>query len=179
MGRKIRFVELVKSSGRPHVVTLWGEPTSDPSFMRAVRDNRVLTVKQSSVGHKADQGTIGFHKNKNVAYLVFPESLPETKDAQVIGIKYDLLAAGEPVGSERKQKVKKTSPRKQAPAQKEYSITIKRTATVETQLSVRGVDANKAKEAALREIERQPFDPHEAVVQNQIRAVEEQKQGTN
>ena len=50
-----------------------------------------MTVKQETVGAKADFGVVGFLQEKNVSYLLFPKSLARFKDARVIGIKYDLV----------------------------------------------------------------------------------------
>src|SRR3982751_556830 len=106
-GKKLRFAELVKSSGRPHVATLWGDPKKDGGFMKAVRENRVLTVNQEPTAKTKDFGTIGFHEEKSAAYFIFPQPLPESQEGHVIGIKYDLLDEGRVAGSVRSVKVKK------------------------------------------------------------------------
>ena len=74
MEKECRFNELVKESGHPEVVTLWTKPQQDPGFMRAVRENRVLTVVHQRP--KKDYGLIGFQLQPLAAYLVFPRPLP-------------------------------------------------------------------------------------------------------
>jgi len=44
MGKTVRFGDLVRESGRPEVVTLRVDPKKDPSFSKAIKENRVLTV---------------------------------------------------------------------------------------------------------------------------------------
>src|SRR5215203_5029351 len=91
MPKAIRFSELIQKAGRPYAATLWTDPTRDPVFHKAVKENRVVTVKQETVGHKKDFGTIGFSREKNVSYFIFPKKLPNDLHARVVGIKYDLL----------------------------------------------------------------------------------------
>src|SRR6185436_5326231 len=89
--KKIRFGELVRSSGRPKMLTLWTAPAKHKELNQAIRDNRVLTVHRSSVGNKRDVGEIGFHQKQDAFYLVFPRRLPDAGPEPVIGINYDLL----------------------------------------------------------------------------------------
>ena len=86
----IRFTDLVEKSGRPDVVALWTDPKKNREFQKALRENRVLTVKQEPAGTKKDYGRIGFFQERGVSYLVFPKSLPRS-DARVVGLKYELL----------------------------------------------------------------------------------------
>ena len=90
MEKKIRFGDLVRTSGRPQVVTLWTEPKKDKQFTRAMKENRVLTVFHQSSNRK-DYGRIGFDSNGPASYLVFPRALPKQRDARVIGINYQLI----------------------------------------------------------------------------------------
>ena len=188
MPKTIRFSELVKTSGRPHVATLWGDPAKDPTFKRAVRENRILTVKQNPVGNKKDIGQIGFAKSKNVSYFIFPEPLPEAKESQVIGIKYELLETGEPIGERvskstpprakkqpaprlTKDQMKRTVPKE--PKQVQYTATVRRTAVVETAVNVQAKNRDEAKAFALEEVRKRPFDGSEAVVRDEIRGIDE------
>src|SRR5438105_761975 len=75
MGKKIRFGDLVRNSGRPKVVTLWTEPSKDRSFREAIKANKVLTVMQKTATRQTDFGKIGFHENEHAAYMVFPRGL--------------------------------------------------------------------------------------------------------
>src|ERR1041385_729850 len=86
----IRFNELVKTAGHPEPKLLWSDPRRDRQFMKAVSQNRVLTVIQGPASKKKDFGEIGFHQQPRAAYFVFPKSLP-AREGRVVGIKYDLI----------------------------------------------------------------------------------------
>jgi hypothetical protein len=60
--------------------------------MQAVKQNRVITVVQEPASKRKDFGEIGFHQRGGAAYLVFPRPLPKSKQANVVGINYSLLA---------------------------------------------------------------------------------------
>jgi hypothetical protein len=92
---KIRFAKVVETAGRPEVVSLWTKPERDKTFMRAVRENRVMTIKQ---GSGKDFGVVGFVREKNAFYLMFPRSLEEFRERRIIGIKDDLIETPGPVG---------------------------------------------------------------------------------
>lgn len=72
-------------------VTLWMDPESDPSFSRAIKENRVLTLIQPRSSNHKDYGIIGFHKDPHASYLLFPRSLPQDGDLRVVGIRYELV----------------------------------------------------------------------------------------
>jgi hypothetical protein len=91
----IRFRDLVKQSGKPEVKSLWSDPKEDRQFMRAVKQNRVLTIVQEPTAKKADFGEIGFRQGPHASFFVFPKPLP-TENAKVIGIKYDLIEESAP-----------------------------------------------------------------------------------
>jgi hypothetical protein len=94
--KTIRFSELVKRSGKPETATLWTKPGANPAFMKAVRENRVLTIVQQTTGTKKERGEIGFHEQHSAIYLVFPKPLPKAAGiSEVIGIHYELLADAE------------------------------------------------------------------------------------
>lgn len=97
-GRTVRFDALVKESGEPEQVTLWTKPEADRDFMKAVKSGRVLTLVQRNVGTKKDYGVIGFSREKNAAYLIFPKPLEPKENTRVIGIKYENIAAEKPKG---------------------------------------------------------------------------------
>jgi hypothetical protein len=173
MEKECRFNELVKKSGHPEVVTLWTKPQQDPGFMRAVRENRVLTVVHQRP--KKDYGFIGFQLQPQAAYLVFPKPLPRMRDARVIGIHYELLA---------ERKSTQTSPRamrSKAPKVKRkaekplatFEVLVRRTAVVETTVSVLARNRNEATERAVDTARREPFDVSRAIVTNQVTAVDQ------
>src|SRR3982074_2081414 len=91
MSGKTRFGDLVRSSGRPEILTLWTKPSKDPSLMKAVKTNRVLTVVQGHPGKKRDVGEIGFHERPHALYFIFPRPLDKKEPEQVIGINYELI----------------------------------------------------------------------------------------
>jgi hypothetical protein len=94
MGRKasVRFAALVKSLGKPELLSLWTNPAADKNFKKAVVANRVATLKQINVGTKKDFGTVGFEKVKRASFLLFPKEIPYASGTKIIGVKYDLMA---------------------------------------------------------------------------------------
>lgn len=92
MAGQVRFVQLVKASGRPHAATLWvADPNDDPEFKKAIAEDRVVTIQHTRVGTKADTAHIGFSKGAGFSYLIFPKALPLAAGARVIGLKFDML----------------------------------------------------------------------------------------
>ena len=89
--KPVRFSSLVEKGGKPTVYLPLSEPTKDPAFMRAVNEQRVLTIKQEPTSTHKDFGIVGFLKEKFVTYLVFPKTLRPFTDQRIVGIKYDLL----------------------------------------------------------------------------------------
>jgi hypothetical protein len=85
-----RFGDLVRQSGRPESVTLWLGPKGDKTFLKAVGENRVLTVHKEP--GKTDRGRIGFHQAPGAIYLVFPRTLPKDTESRIVGINLQLLA---------------------------------------------------------------------------------------
>src|SRR5437763_12260648 len=109
MEKKIRFGDLVRDCGRPEIVTLWTSPNQDRSFMKAVKQNRVLTVHQLR-HNKKDFGQIGFHQRDDALYLVFPRPLNKGRQEPVIGINYELIAqppVAEPASAKPRAQPKK------------------------------------------------------------------------
>src|SRR5438105_3547502 len=130
MAKKLRLGDLVRNSGRPRIVTLWTEPAKDKAFAKARKENRVLTVIQESTKQR-DYGLIGFQQHPHASYFVFPRPLP--KEGCVIGINYALVEEPEPADPLRTKAVK---PKKAKPQvqQKEFSVRIRQTTTVEREL---------------------------------------------
>jgi len=93
-----RFTKIVEAAGKPEVISLWTKPEPDKNFMKAVRENRVMSIKQETVGSSKDFGLAGFLREKNVSYLVFPKSLKKFESRRIVGIKYDLIETPEPIG---------------------------------------------------------------------------------
>jgi hypothetical protein len=93
-----RFTALVQKAGKPELLTLWQEPQKDPTLRKALKENRLLSVKQENVGTKKDFGTVGFAEEGPASYLVFPKSLKDFSGKRIVGIKYDLFAPSQPKG---------------------------------------------------------------------------------
>jgi hypothetical protein len=117
----VRFAKVVEQCGKPEAYTLGLPPARDATFQRALREHRVMTLHQETVGTKKDYGLIGFVEGKGKSLLIFPESLEEFEEKRVIAVKYELLEEGEAAGEApvkpQKQRAKapeeeKTSPPK-------------------------------------------------------------------
>src|SRR4051812_42873594 len=93
--KAVHFSAVVEACGRPEPVTLWTEPAKDKRFMAAVRENRIMTVETENVGTRKDSGMIGFIKERNASYFLFPKSLDAFKGKAVNGINYDLVTQPE------------------------------------------------------------------------------------
>jgi len=92
MPKQVRFMQLIKSFGRPYPATLWaGNPDKDPEFKKAISENRILTVHTVNVGTKKDAAEIGFVKEGNPTYLIFPKPISMVQGTKVIGLKFDQL----------------------------------------------------------------------------------------
>ncbi|HMJ64629.1 MAG TPA: hypothetical protein VK615_04695, partial [Candidatus Binatia bacterium] len=61
--------------------------------MRAVKEERVVTIKQEPTSKHKDFGIVGFLKERYVTYLIFPKSLRPFSGQRVIGINYDVLSS--------------------------------------------------------------------------------------
>jgi hypothetical protein len=91
MSDSVRFSVVVQTGGQPQLYLPLANPRQDREFMRAVRDERVLSLKQEPTGSKKDFGIVGLVEEKFVSYLVFPKTLRKFAGKRVIGIKYDTL----------------------------------------------------------------------------------------
>ena len=111
-GLTARFAAVVQQAGAPEQVIPWKDPARDPKFQRAVRENRVMTVTLPTVGTKKDFGVVGFEREKNAAFLIFPKSLKKFEDKKIVGIKYDLLASPKAEGKPVKSVPSKTGVRR-------------------------------------------------------------------
>jgi hypothetical protein len=122
MGKRRRFGDLVRESGRPEVATLWTEPKNDRAFSKAIRENRVLTVESDPASKRKDFGRIGFHQVRGGIYLVFPKALPNETDSRIVGINYQLAeerSTRDPVTTEFEEElIRKAKARKEKAAGK-------------------------------------------------------------
>ena len=53
-----RFNSVVEACGAPEAASLWTKPEQDPDFMKAVRQERVMTVKPGTDGGKTDTASL-------------------------------------------------------------------------------------------------------------------------
>jgi len=97
-GPTARFAAVVQQAGAPEQVIPWKDPARDPKFQKAIRENRVMTITLPTVGTKKDFGVVGFEREKNAAFLIFPNSLKKFAGKRIVGIKYSLLAAAKAEG---------------------------------------------------------------------------------
>jgi hypothetical protein len=176
----VRFAELLKAAGTPRVYFPLADPQHDREFMRAVREERVLSLKQNPAGKQKDFGAIGFLPEKFVSYLLFPKSLAPFKDRRVTGIKYDALEQAEisapRARSAPKRSIRPAKPKpkpRPRPRPKRFTATVRRIATSEIKVTVQALDERKARRRAA-EIARDKTDlPHPRVETELLSVVED------
>jgi hypothetical protein len=129
-GKTVRFGALVKNAGQPEVYLPLFDPKQDRAFMQAVKQQRVLSIRQEPASRRTDFGIVGFDERKHTTYLVFPKPLKQFANARVIGIKYDVigesaLSSGNapPASRTMKPKRSKAAPAPK-PAAKERSVRV-------------------------------------------------------
>jgi hypothetical protein len=154
--------------------------------MKAVRENRVLTLVLKPHGNHPDFGEIAFHQRANALYLVFAKPLPKEGGARVVGIKYGLIAdqtTNEPVVLALKPKKrpktcevaarivpKLVQHEKPKPVpRKKFAVTIRRTASVEEKVTVIALNIHDAEAGALQALNKIKFKPGK--IQDHIKAI--------
>jgi len=189
MGKTIRFGDLVRESGRPHIATLWVDPEKDPSFSKAIAENRVLTVHADPASHKKEYGSIGFQREQGATYLVFPKPLPK-EQSRIVGINYELTEEPPPppkdlvsqihIKPRKKEKAEAKPPKVEPPKPeppkpqlKTFDVVVRRTAVLEETEQVKAVDEEAAREASLEAIKSKPFDVSRATVGVEISSATE------
>jgi hypothetical protein len=85
-----RFSSIVQKCGRPESYLALSDPAKDKDLQKAIKERRVMTVFQETVGTKADRGTVGFEPGHGRQFLIFPKPLKAFVDCNIVGIKYDL-----------------------------------------------------------------------------------------
>ena len=171
----IRFRDLVKTAGTPEPKALWTDPKNDRDFMRAVKQNRVLTVVQEST--KKDFGELGFHQQQGALYFIFPKALPSGQ-GKVIGIKYDLAETTQPKDPVSPHDLKRVAKRakhstreKPETRAKTFNVLVRRIAMVETQILVEARSKTEARKKSIEMVKGQGFDLAEAKIENKIESV--------
>jgi hypothetical protein len=164
----VRFAKVVETAGKPDVVSLWTKPERDKNFMTAVRQNRLMTIKQKTVGSAEDFGVVGFLREKNASYLVFRNPLTQFQDRRIIGIKYDLIETPGPIGrlikpgiAQNPARTSKTPPAEWSPEPpanetlhkrtKKFTVTIRITAITKVRHTIEARSKAEAKELALQQ----------------------------
>ncbi|MDB6154565.1 MAG: hypothetical protein JWL90_3018 [Chthoniobacteraceae bacterium] len=89
--KTVRFSQVTAQCGAPEPYTLWNKPESDKRFQRALKEHRIMTIHQETVGSKKDYGEVGFTKDKQGNLLLFGKSLRAFEGRRIIGVKYELL----------------------------------------------------------------------------------------
>jgi len=153
-----RFKDLIERCGTPEAYTAWVDPKRDPHFQSAWRENRVLTVQQSPTGQTKDFGVVGFHKERNAAYLLFPKPLTEFEGRKVVGIAYDAVYTP-PRGPVVKPSAgRKKPPAPPGPGTKTFSVTVRITAQVEYTETVNATSSAAARQEALKAAQSRNLD---------------------
>ena len=159
---------MVEKCGTPEAYTAWTDPKRDPRFQAAWRENRVLSIQQNPAGQTKDFGIVGFHKDQNMAYLLFPKPLTEFEGRKIVGIAYDTVYTP-PRGPVVKPSAgKKKSTPHPSPGTKSFSVTICVTAQLEYTETVNATSSAAAKKEALKAAESRDLDLSSAEVTRTI-----------
>lgn len=181
--KTVRFADLVRTFGRPEMVTLWTDPQKNIQFSRAIDENRIVTVKQVNVGTRKDFGLIGFHKERNVSFLMFPKPLDYPVGTKVIGIKYDLITSPEPPdplslsdrlalgGPKTSARGGVTEIQRQKKTVQTFQVTIKVVAATEVTIDVNAADQAEARKKAQAQMAEKKVDFTKAQIQTRVRKV--------
>jgi hypothetical protein len=165
MPKSVRFSEIVSKCGRLATATLWVEPEKDASFTKAVEQHRVMTVHHEPVGTKKDYGTIGFVKEKNANYFIFPKSLKQFEGLKVVGINYELIEEPIPKHSVASKPTSPQARPKRFPAplkKKRFQVVGEKIIRFEIEKVIEAENKESAKTLALKEIQSEPTDPSES-----------------
>jgi len=159
MAATAHFSAVVESAGNPELYLPLADPKRDRNFMRAVREQRVLSVKQEPTGTKKDFGTVGFVAEKYLTYLIFPKPLTAFAGKRIVGIKYEAvreadLSTARAVAAP-KRSTKPASPKpKPKPRPKRFTAKVRVTSTNEIKVSVKAFDQAEARSKAEQEIQK-------------------------
>ena len=166
-----RFKDLVAKCGTPEAYTPWVNPKRDPRFQAAWRENRVLTVHQNVASHGKDFGVVGFHREHNAAYLLFPKPLKEFEGRKIVGIAYDAVLTP-PRGPVVKPSAAKKKPHsRRSPGTRSFDVSVCVTATIEVIETVHATSSEAAKREALKAVESRDFDWSSAKVTQSVTGI--------
>ena len=178
--KTVRFATVVDQCGQPEAITIWGEPEHNRSLMAAIREKKIMTVTIQTVGTKKEFGRVGFFREKNVSYLLFPKSLQDFEGARIVGIKYESIRPGSAFGDKIKTTSKPSSsaPQRPAPVKSEplakFQVIIQREATTEVAIDIAAKTKSEAEEKAMELVDQQRFDLAEAKISNKVTRIERQ-----
>ena len=84
-----RFSQVIESSGKPQVYTLWQKPNADRHLQSQIKNSRVMTILKSASG--TGFGIVGLKESKEARYLIFPKSLNRFAEKRIIGVDWALV----------------------------------------------------------------------------------------
>jgi hypothetical protein len=172
--KPVRFSTLVAKAGKPTVYLPLGEPSRDRKFTQAVKEQRVLTIKQEPTSKQKDFGVVGFLKDRFVTYLIFARSLKKFANARVVGIKYDVVEeAGVSTGRSTAKPAKAVKSPKPRPQPQPFVVRVRVTATADKEITVQAVTEREAKSLAEKEAEE--ADCSAAHVQTRVLSVKKRR----
>lgn len=145
-----RFKDLVAKCGTPEAYTPWVDPKRDPHFQAAWRENRVLTIQQNIAGHGKDFGMVGFRREPNVSYLLFPKPLTGFEGRKVVGIAYDAVHTPPRGPVVKPSAARKKSQSRPSPGTRSFRVTVCASAKIEYTEHVNATSSEAAKKEALK-----------------------------
>jgi len=171
--KTVRFTNLVQKFGKPENHLVLVNPLQDKTLQRAVKETRVLTVHQPTVGMKAEHGEVGFAPGSSRQFFIFSKSLKSFEGKRVVGIKYDDLETNEKAPAGPKSRNSRSKGAVKSPVKKRVSR------------STEGNEVPKHKVVQFPEQEREDAESHEnseiieelkSQVRRAMNALEEGKQ---
>lgn len=163
-----RFKDLVAKCGTPEAYTPWVDPKRDRHFQTAWRENRVLTIQQNSAGDAKDFGIVGFRREPNVSYLLFPKPLTEFEGRKVVGIAYDAVHTPPRGPVVKPSAARKKSRPRPSPGTRSFVVTVCVRAKIEYTESVNATSSEAAKKEALKASESHELDWSSADVTREV-----------
>ena len=188
----VRFSDLVKHFDPAQLMTLWSDPKTDKSFMRAVAENRVITITLHNVGTRKDFGIVGFDPKPSATWVVFAKPLSAATGTKVIGVKYELLEeppVKDPVSLSSSQPSRKVGPATPKPDKavfertntdkkviacpapkppQKFKVAISVTTKSQVEKEIEAENAKEARALALEEMKKEPVDLASAAITRRV-----------
>lgn len=142
--------------------------------MKAVKENRVLTVVERPPSKKKDCGIVGFHVQPQASYLVFPKALSAPARTRVVGIRYHLVAQPQTADPLPRPAFKLSAQPRAKPRSREttFTVILRRVAVLESSITVLARNPKEARAKALNTIRHEPFALAKAVLANEVKSVQ-------